>query len=109
MLGITKLGTGTAHNYFAQEFAAASNSYLSEEGKSVGIWQGKLAAELSLTGAVDEVMYHRAVDGQHPLTGEQLVRHRDTYLTREGKEAAHIPAWDFTLSCPKTWSLAAIV
>lgn len=109
MLGITKLGTGTAHNYFAQEFAAASNSYLSEDGKSVGIWQGKLAAELGLTGPVDEAMYHRAVDGQHPLTGDQLVRHRDTYLTREGKEATHIPAWDFTLSCPKTWSLAAIV
>ena len=108
MLNIAKLGSGTAHNYFAR-IAAASSSYLSEDGKSVGVWQGRLAADLGLHGPVDEAAYHRVVDGQHPLSGEQLVRHRDTQLTRDRKEAAHIPAWDFNLSCPKTWSLAAIV
>jgi conjugative relaxase-like TrwC/TraI family protein len=109
MLNIAKLGVGTAHKYFQEEFAAASSSYLTENGKTVGVWHGKLAEQLGLTGAVEEEAYHRLVDGQHPHTGEQLVRHRETYLTREGKEAAHVPAWDFTLSVPKTWSLAAIV
>lgn len=37
------------------------------------------------------------------------IQHRDTYLTREGKEAGHIPAWDLTISAPKSFSLAALV
>src|ERR1700761_3994397 len=109
MLNIAKMGVGTAHKYFEEEFAASSSNYMSEDGKSVGIWHGKLAEELGLAGEVTAEDYHRLVDGQHPDTGEQIVRYRDSYLTREGKEVSHIPAWDFTLSAPKSWSLAAIV
>jgi conjugative relaxase-like TrwC/TraI family protein len=30
-------------------------------------------------------------------------------FAREGKEGGHIPAWDLTLSAPKSFSLAALV
>lgn len=57
-----------------------------------GRWSGSLAADLGLAGAVTEEAYLRLVEGQDPKTGEQWIQHRDTYLTREGKEAGHIPA-----------------
>ena len=109
MLTITKLGIGTAREYFQKEFANASNSYFSEKGVIQGRWSGSLAADLGLAGAVTEEAYLRLVEGQDPKTGEQWIQHRDTYLTREGKEAGHIPAWDLTLSAPKSFSLAALV
>jgi len=92
MLTITKLGIGTAREYFQKEFANASNSYFSEKGVIQGRWSGSLAADLGLAGAVTEEAYLRLVEGQDPKTGEQWIQHRDTYLTREGKEAGHIPA-----------------
>ena len=109
MLTITKLGIGTAREYFQKEFANASNSYFSEQGVIQGRWNGSLAEDLELTGGVGEDAYLRLIEGQDPKTGEQWIRHRDTYLTREGKESSHIPAWDLTLSAPKSFSLAALV
>jgi conjugative relaxase-like TrwC/TraI family protein len=113
VIKITKLGTTTAHNYFEREFAAASNSYYAHDGSVYGRWNGALAAKLGLSGRVTEEAYHRLVDGQHPLTGDQLVQHRDNSgrMTKDGKReiASHIPAWDVTLSLPKSWSIAAIV
>ena len=109
MLTITKLGIGTAREYFQKEFANASNSYFSEQGLIQGRWNGGLAEDLELNGAVSEVAYVRLIEGQDPKTGDQWIRHRDTYLTRDGKESSHIPAWDLTLSAPKSFSLAALV
>ncbi|MBV9481545.1 MAG: relaxase domain-containing protein, partial [Acidobacteria bacterium] len=109
MLTITKLGIGTAREYFQKEFAHGSNSYFSEQGVIQGRWSGRLAEDLGLTGGVTEEAYLRLIEGQDPKTGEQWIKHRDTYLTREGKEAGHIPAWDLTLSAPKSFSLAALV
>ena len=109
MLTITKLGISTARQYFQTEFANASNSYFTERGVIQGRWSGSLAEDLELSGAVTEEAYLRLVEGQDPKTGDQWIQHRDTYLTREGKEAGHIPAWDLTLSAPKSFSLAALV
>jgi conjugative relaxase-like TrwC/TraI family protein len=113
VIKINKLGTATAHNYFEKEFAAASNSYYAQDGSVYGRWNGALAPKLGLSGRVTEEAYHRLVEGQHPLTGEQLIQHRDNSgrMTKDGKReiASHIPAWDVTLSLPKSWSIAAIV
>jgi conjugative relaxase-like TrwC/TraI family protein len=109
MLTITKLGISTAREYFQKEFANASNSYFTEQGAIQGRWSGSLAEDLELSGAVTEQVYLRLIEGQDPKTGEQWITHRDTYLTREGKEAGHVPAWDLTLSAPKSFSLAALV
>jgi conjugative relaxase-like TrwC/TraI family protein len=109
MLTIAKLGVNTARDYFKEEFAAASNSYFAEDGSVRGKWHGQLAEALGLSGRVTEEHYLRLIEGQHPITGEQLIKHRDTKLTREGKEAMHVPAWDVGLALPKSWSIAAIV
>ncbi len=109
MLTITKLGIGTAREYFQKEFANASNSYFSQDGLIQGRWSGNLAKDLGMSGSATEEAYLRLIDGQDLETGEQWIKHRDTYLTREGKEASHIPAWDLTVSAPKSFSLAALV
>jgi hypothetical protein len=53
-----------------------------------GEWHGKLAGEWGLKGEVDEEHFARLADGQHPLTGAQLVQHRAAmeYVTDRGEE-----------------------
>ncbi len=109
MLTIEKLGMGTARNYFKEEFTHAGNSYYAEQGSVYGRWNGQLAAELGLSERVEEEQYARLIEGRHPLTGEQLIKHRNTERTREGLESSHVPAWDVGLGLPKSWSIAAIV
>jgi conjugative relaxase-like TrwC/TraI family protein len=109
MLTISKLGMDTARNYFSEEFANATNSYFSTDGRTPGRWHGELAQQLGISGGVTEESYMRLIDGKNPATGEQWIQHRDTALTRQGKEAAHIPAWDLNMSAPKSFSLAAVV
>ena len=109
MLTIAKLGMTTARDYFKAEFSNSINSYYAEDGSVQGRWHGELAKQFGLSGHVTEEQYNRLIEGQHPMTGEPLIKHRDTKLTREGKENSHIPAWDLNLGLPKSWSLAAIV
>jgi conjugative relaxase-like TrwC/TraI family protein len=109
MLTISKLGMDTARNYFSEEFANASNSYFSTGGSTPGRWRGELARQLGVSGAVTEESYMRLIDGKDPATGEQWIQYRNTAQTRQGKAAAHIPAWDLNMSAPKSFSLAAVV
>ena len=56
----------------------------------------------------------RLADGQHPITAEQLVRHRivQEYEGPDGKKVApveHRAGWDATFSAPKSVSLTALV
>ncbi len=96
-------------DYYKSEYSAASNSYFSQSGTLQGQWHGQLAAEFGLTGAVEAQAFDRLADGEDPRSGNQLIRHRDTHLTREGKEVAHRAAWDLTFNAPKTVSLTALV
>jgi conjugative relaxase-like TrwC/TraI family protein len=67
-----------------------------------------------LRGGVQEEHFRRLSDGQHPITGEQLVRrqtareykneHADTVKAME-----HRAGWDATFSAPKSVSLTALV
>jgi conjugative relaxase-like TrwC/TraI family protein len=52
--------------------------------------------------------------GQHPITGEQLVQHQSSreYLNEQGDKVTtmeHRAGWDATLSAPKSVSLTALV
>jgi conjugative relaxase-like TrwC/TraI family protein len=96
-------------DYFRSEYSAASNSYFSQSGMLEGHWHGQLAAEFGLTGPVNAEAFDRLAEGQDPTSGLQLIAHRDTYLTREGKEVPHRAAWDLTFHAPKTVSLTALV
>jgi conjugative relaxase-like TrwC/TraI family protein len=79
-----------------------------------GEWQGRLAEEYGLTGAVGAEEFARLSEGQHPATGDQLVRHRQShqYQTADGKtvkSVEHRAGWDATFSAPKSVSLTALV
>ena len=50
--------------------------YYAEGERVVGIWQGRGAAELGLTGEVTEAQFESIRQGLHPDTGEFL-RPRD--------------------------------
>ena len=77
MLTISKpLSAGQARSYHQEEFSNAQENYYSEGNRIRGEWHGKLAEKWGLRGAVQEEQFRRLSDGQHPLTGEQLVRYQ---------------------------------
>src|SRR3984893_872317 len=115
MLTISKpLSAGKAQTYHQKEFTAKEQNYWSQRGVVAGEWQGRLAAGLGLTGAVSEEEFARLGKGQHPQSGEQLVRQRASYeyTDANGKRVRtmeHRAGWDATFSAPKSVSLTALV
>jgi conjugative relaxase-like TrwC/TraI family protein len=115
MLTISKpLSAGQAQAYHAKEFTNAEQGYYSQQGQIHGEWHGKLAAEWGLKGEVSEEQFQRLANGQHPESGEQLVRHRESleYQNENGetvKTMEHRAGWDATFSAPKGVSLTALV
>jgi conjugative relaxase-like TrwC/TraI family protein len=110
MLDISKpLTSAKICSYYREEYSSASNSYFSQGGTLRGEWHGQLAAELGLAGEVTVAAFDRLAEGQHPETGEQLIRHRDTVRTQAGDEVGHRAGWDLTFNAPKTVSLTALV
>jgi len=115
MLTISKpLSADQAQNYHSREFTSPDQSYWSRGETVTGEWQGRLAEEYGLTGAVGAEEFARLSEGQHPATGDQLVRHRQShqYQTADGKtvkSVEHRAGWDATFSAPKSVSLTALV
>ena len=115
MLTISKpLSASQAQNYHKKEFTSREQNYWSQRGEIAGEWQGRLAAKLGLSGAVAEAEFARLAQGQHPRTGEQLVRQRQSYeYSNENgktiKSMEHRAGWDATFSAPKSVSLTALV
>ena len=115
MLTISKpLSAGQAQSYHQKEFTAKEQNYWSERGEIAGEWQGRLAENFGLTGAVASEDFARLSQGQHPETGEQLVRQRASYEYADGdgkttKTMEHRAGWDATFSAPKSVSLTALV
>jgi conjugative relaxase-like TrwC/TraI family protein len=95
--------------YYRSEYSAASNSYFSQGDTLQGQWHGQLAGEFGLVGSVGGEAFDRLAEGQDPNSGAQMIAHRETHLTREGKEVPHRAAWDLTFHAPKTVSLTALV
>jgi conjugative relaxase-like TrwC/TraI family protein len=115
MLTISKpLSASQARTYHAREFAAHEQNYWSRDQQGHSEWQGRLAEQWNLTGAIAAEHFARLSEGQHPYTEEQLVRHQvsRTYEGKFGKEvtsAEHRAGWDATFSAPKSVSLTALV
>jgi conjugative relaxase-like TrwC/TraI family protein len=115
LLTISKaLSSAQAQTYHAKEFTSAEQNYWKQDGAVVGEWQGRLAERFGLAGAVDAQHFARLSEGQNPITGEQLVRHRSgqSYSTVDGttvKPVAHRAGWDATFSAAKSVSLTALV
>jgi conjugative relaxase-like TrwC/TraI family protein len=115
MLTISKaLSSSQAQTYHAKEFISAEQNYWKQDGAVIGEWHGRLAERFGLSGPVSEEHFARLAEGQHPITGEQLVRHRvvQEYERNDGSKVApveHRAGWDATFSAPKSVSLTALV
>jgi len=115
MLTISKpLSAGQAQNYHHKEFTAKEQNYWSQRGVITGEWQGRLAPQFGLAGAVSAEDFAKLSQGQHPATGEQLVRQRASYEYQDAdgktvKTMEHRAGWDATFSAPKSVSLTALV
>jgi conjugative relaxase-like TrwC/TraI family protein len=115
MLTISKpLSAGQARAYHAEEFGNARENYYTEGERITGEWHGRLAEQWGLHGEVREENFQRLSEGQHPITGEQLVRYQTPreYVNESGekiKTMEHRAGWDATLSAPKSVSLTALV
>ncbi len=88
-------------------------NYYTEGERVRGEWQGQLAARWGLQGEVQEQQFARLAEGQHPETGEQLVRHQTAreYVNAQGETVRtmeHRAGWDATFSAPKSVSLTAL-
>ena len=108
------LSAGQARTYHAREFASERQNYWSRDQQGFSEWQGKLAGQWGLEGAVGNDHFARLSEGQHPFTEAQLVRHQvsRTYEGKGGKEVTsveHRAGWDATFSAPKSVSLTALV
>src|SRR5271165_1704335 len=115
MVTISKpLSAGQAQTYHQAEFTAKEQNYWSQRGVIAGEWQGRLASQFGLAGAVSAEDFAKLSQGQHPQTGEQLVRQRASYeyQNADGKTIRtmeHRAGWDATFSAPKSVSLTALV
>ena len=115
MLTISKpLSSGQARAYHAEEFVNARENYYTEGDQIAGEWHGRLAEQWGLRGEVREEYFHRLSEGQHPLTGQQLIRRQAAreYVNEHGekiKTMEHRAGWDATFSAPKSASLTALV
>jgi conjugative relaxase-like TrwC/TraI family protein len=77
MLTISKpLSSGQAQAYHKEEFANARDNYYSEGDRVRGEWHGKLAEQWELKGEVKQEHFGRLAEGQHPISGAQLVQFR---------------------------------
>ena len=73
-----------------------------------------MAAQFGLAEAVSAEDFAKLSQGQHPQTGEQLVRQRASYEYQNAdgktiKTMEHRAGWDATFSAPKSVSLTALV
>ena len=110
MITLSKpISSGQAQAYHREEFANAKENYYTEGERVRGEWQGQLAARWGLQGDVQEQQFARLAEGQHPETGEQLVRHQTAreYVNANGETVRtmeHRAGWDATFSAPKSVS-----
>ncbi len=115
MLRISKaLSASQAQTYHVREFTSPEQSYWSRGHEIPGEWQGQLAARFGLSASVGAEEFARLSEGQHPLTGDQLVQHRQAYEYQSAggktiKSVEHRAGWDATFSAPKSISLTALV
>jgi conjugative relaxase-like TrwC/TraI family protein len=115
MLTISKpLSATQAQTYHQKEFTAKEQNYWSLRGVITGEWQGRLAEQFGLAGSVSAEDFAKLSQGQHPQTGEQLVRQRASYEYQDAdgktiKTMEHRAGWDATFSAPKSVSLTALV
>jgi len=97
VLSIGKLGAGQA-DYYLEAVGQGVEDYYAGAGEAPGSWAGSAAGELEVFGQVEGELLHRALSGQHPQTGDPLVK-------APGGGGVRVPGFDLTFSAPKSVSL----
>jgi conjugative relaxase-like TrwC/TraI family protein len=93
VLTVTGLTNG---EYLITSVALSIDEYYAGVGESPGVWSGRWAERLGLSGVVESGQLRALVDGQHPETGEDLLA---------GSRPRSVRAFDVTFSAPKSVSL----
>src|SRR5262249_38496815 len=109
------LSVSRAETYYQSEYTnpgMIQRQYYQENGEAQGEWFGALAEEWGIAGPMMEEQFRHAINGQHPVSGEQLVNHVEArrYRNKYGKQietSTHRAGWDATFSCPKSLVLLA--
>jgi len=108
MVGITKIQRGNA-NYWINAVAEGGDDYYTKPGEAPGEWIGELSHELGLEGRIERDEYAAALAGQHPGTGDELVRRPKprTFTDSVGRErhAEAVLGYDVRFAAPKSVSL----
>src|ERR1700733_778824 len=86
-----------AKDYYSQHIAPG-DYYGKESAESKGIWHGRGAEMLGLSGEVNQADFFKLCDNINPQTGEQL-----TPRTNDDRRVLI----DFTFDAPKSVTLAA--
>lgn len=91
------------HGQGAYYVGLAREDYYLAGGEPPGLWHGRGAAALGLSGTVDGTALTGLLEGFHPETGQALIQNAG--------DERHQPGWDLTFSAPKSvsvlWSQAA--
>jgi conjugative relaxase-like TrwC/TraI family protein len=104
----TQTNLANAQSYFAEHLCVGD--YYSEQKRVRGEWLGIGAAMLGLSGVVEQKQFVALSENRDPRTGERLtVRSKTTRLSGESELANRRVFFDFTLSPPKSVSVAALV
>lgn len=97
MLRVTaSTSSNGAKRYFGESLIRDDNAYYHEGQEIAGLWGGKGAERLGLSGQVDRKSYFALCDNQHPATGQQL-----TPRLKENRRVGY----DWTFSAPKAVSV----
>ena len=108
----TQYNLVNAKTYFS-EYLSVGDYYMGEEVG--GLWFGKGAKALGLTGRVGEAEFLRLCDNLHPQTGNLLTQRKKTFRKEVGPEGAEKNVtnrrvfYDFTISTPKSVSILALI
>ncbi len=70
MLTVTGL---TDAEYLISSVALSIDEYYAGVGESPGVWAGRWAEELGLSGVVEAEQLRALVEGRYPVTGEELL------------------------------------
>src|SRR5262245_12001501 len=109
------LSVSRAETYYQSEYTnpgMIQSEYYQEKGEAHGEWVGALAEDWGIVGPMTEEQFRHGINGQHPVSGEQLVKHVEArkYRNRHGKwieTSTHRAGWDATFSAPKSLVILA--
>ncbi|MPZ29348.1 MAG: relaxase domain-containing protein, partial [Micromonosporaceae bacterium] len=71
-------------DYYTEQVATERHDYYAGHGEAPGVWTGKFAADLGLSGQIDAEAFRAVLTGRHPESGEKLKRWPNKVLAFDG-------------------------